>query len=1215
MTRGALIIGGSVAGVSAALDLAQAGVEVYLVERSPFLGREGAESVSPHILKSRLLEAAKHPDIHVLTGAFVTRLEDHVAEVQKIPRYVDLSKCTACAECEKVCPVIVIDQGRERPAIYKDSQETVPNVYVIEKRGVAPCKAACPGGIHVQGYVALIRQRKFAEALNLIREAIPFPGICGRVCTHPCEAVCRRGEYDEPIAIEYLKRFVADCEPQPADGSNDLSRYYRDEGRVAIVGAGPAGLTAAWCLAKEGYGVTVFEALPVAGGMMAVGIPEYRLPRQVLQSEIAAIKQLGVEIRTNTPIGPGKLSLDDLQEEYEAVFVAVGAHVSRRLAIPGENLEGVLPGVEFLREVALGRPPQAGPRVVVVGGGNVAIDSAMTARRLGGEQVTILYRRSREEMPASPWEVAQAEEEGVDVRFLASPVRILGQAAVSGLECVRMELGEPDESGRRRPIPIEGSEFVIEADTVIAAIGQAVGASLAGLEATKGGTFVADPVTLATNRPGVFAGGDAVSGAATVIEAIAAGKRAAISIVRYLRGEDLAAGRTAEPPDTKDIDYYTPEKVEKRPRVKMPDRPLSKRQDFSEIHLGFDEEQAVAEAERCLNCGVCSECLECVRVCEPEAIDHQAQGGTLLLDVGAVILAAGNQQPAASGEHLAATDDREGIYQVEPGDVIQASAAAANVMRRIQSHRARTTKSLAPGSYLVAPRIGVFVCRCGDHISRTVDVKAVVDRVARLPGVVYAQDLPFSCSPEGATIIGKALDEHRLDRVVLAACSCCSLDQVCYSCTYQRVRCKDNLSVWNDKCGFEFVNIREQCAWVHDNDPDNDLTTTKALSMVSAAIARAARLEPLTDEMVALDDRVLVVGEGPVAREAIAALSAQGFKAVTPEPRDTRGGWERSSSWKRPRPVSVSGSVGAFKVTMRQGSMEERLRVSAIVISPRNEGELNRLRSAFAGSDPIGPLVGSGEAAWSPLETRLPGVFLCHPALDYDPSILGLAVAAKVAALLNRQSLRPSPTIARVEVDLCRACGTCQSLCEFQAIQVQKDERGVLVAQVDAALCRGCGTCAAHCPSGAITAGYSTDEQLEAMLEAVLAGPGPKGVVFTCNWNAYSALEMAGLNRLNYPASVRPVKLMCLGRLQPGLVLKAFELGAGGVLLLGCPPGECHYGFGNQQAEELFAQTKALAHLLGLGEERLHLDWMAAEEGESFAQKVRKFAEDIQGQD
>jgi NADPH-dependent glutamate synthase beta subunit-like oxidoreductase/heterodisulfide reductase subunit B len=471
------------------------------------------------------------------------------------------------------------------------------------------CQATCPLHIDVRGYVALVKEGKYSESLRLIKEKLPFPGIMGRVCTHPCESKCKRGEVDEPIAIAALKRSAADY----GQVDEDLTTAEEKKEKVAIVGGGPAGLMAAHDLRRMGYQVTIFEALPTLGGMLAVGIPEFRLPRDVLQSEISIIAKLGVKLRLNTKIGED-IKFSDLKRDFDAIFLAVGAHKGRELGIENERSEGLIDGVAFLRSLNLGKKMRVGKKVIVVGGGNVAIDCARTCLRLGSKDVTILYRRSRTEMPARKEETEQAEKEGAKLNFLTTPDKVLTKdGKVIGAQCIRLKLGEPDDSGRKRPVPIPGSEFVIETDMIIPAIGEQPDLSfLRETLAIKNGLPAVNSVTLETNIPGVFAGGDAATGPATVIDALAAGRKAAISIERYLKGEDLTLGRESEGTQESNL-IVNIEGISKKQRYSTPTLPISQRQgNFDEVDLGFSEDEASNEAQRCLSC----QCKLCVKDCE-----------------------------------------------------------------------------------------------------------------------------------------------------------------------------------------------------------------------------------------------------------------------------------------------------------------------------------------------------------------------------------------------------------------------------------------------------------------------------------------------------------------------------------------------------------------------------------------------------------------------
>jgi heterodisulfide reductase subunit A len=648
-----LIVGAGIAGMQAALEIADSRHKVYLVERTPSIGGHMAQldktfptlDCSACILTPKMTLVGSHPHIELMTYSEVTEVSGFIGnfkvKVRKKARYVDISNCSGCAECEEACPVEVPSEFNlglaKRKAIYRPFPQAVPNVFTIDKRGAPPCRTACPAGVDAQAYVALISRGKFKESLEVFRRTQPFGGVCGRVCTHPCEADCERGKIDEPIAIRYLKRFMADYELRA--GRKKVAPVERTkQDRVAIIGSGPAGLACAYDLVRIGYGVTVFEAAPKAGGLMRYAIPEYRLPKRILDNEIRYIEELGVEIKMNTPVKDFK---EIFRKGYDAIFLSTGAGISQRMGIPNEDTEGVIYSLDFLRQANLGKKIKVGKRVAVIGGGNAAIDSARVAKRLGAEEVTIVYRRSRAEMPALRSEVGEGERESVKIHVLAAPVAILTEKGqLTGMRCIRMELREPDESGRRRPVPIRGSEFDIHADNVIIAVGQAVDKSALAreLEYTSFGTVSVDPVTLQTNIEGVFAGGDVVSGPNDVISAIAAGKEAAISIDHYLRGIDLKRGRPTRRERVKEV---SKEGVSTKARKIMPVLELDKRQGFAEVELGFSEEMAVEEAKRCLNCAVCSECLECVKVCEREAINHEMKDEIVEIDVGNIIIATG----------------------------------------------------------------------------------------------------------------------------------------------------------------------------------------------------------------------------------------------------------------------------------------------------------------------------------------------------------------------------------------------------------------------------------------------------------------------------------------------------------------------------------------------------------------------------------------------
>ncbi len=543
----------------------------------------------------------------------ITQGKGEEADIQKLLDIAGVVKTCSLCGLGQTCPNPILTTIKYFQEEYEAHiKERKCPAAVCDALMISPCQHTCPVGINIPKYVAAIAEGDYQKSVDVIRERNPFPSICGRICHHPCEVRCRRGELDESVAIRSLKRFVADwyfdnetVEPEPFPQTMNE--------KIAVVGGGPTGLSCAYFMAQMGYRTTVFEALPLGGGMLSVAIPAFRLPSEVIQKEIDHIAKCGVEIKYDTPINTN-YTIDHLKKEgYDAVFIAAGAQKSQRVGIPGEveGVEGLYYGLQFLRDAKIGRPIEVGKRVAIIGGGNVALDTARSALRMGAEEVNLYYRRSRSEMPVTEIEYNEAVDEGIKMNFLTSPTRIVNEEwKVTGLQCTKMELGEPDDSGRRRPVPIEGSDMFIGADTVVAAVGQATDMSFlpadSALERTRWETLSVDSNTLATNIPGVFGGGDFVTGPGMVINAIAAGRRGAMAIDKYFRKDDspvrmydLKSEVFREPVPEQEAE----EEWQAEPRSEMPIlSPHERKTSFNEIELGFSEERAQMEAKRCLRC-------------------------------------------------------------------------------------------------------------------------------------------------------------------------------------------------------------------------------------------------------------------------------------------------------------------------------------------------------------------------------------------------------------------------------------------------------------------------------------------------------------------------------------------------------------------------------------------------------------------------------------
>ncbi len=661
-----LVVGSGIGGMESALKLGDMGYKVLLVEKEASVGGKMIllSKVFPTLDCASCISTPKmaatihHPNITALTYSRVDGIRRTAdgrfhASVTRKARFVDEAACTGCSMCETACTVAVPDQFNAdlvgRRAAYIAFPQAVPKKAVIDRAGSSPCSYACPAGIQAHGYISLIRSGEYEKAYRLVLDATPLVGTLGRACYAPCELECTRGSLEGTLPIRRLKRFVADVHDERVgldDGQHPdlgVSVAPPNGRRIAVVGSGPTGLTAAWQLARRGYAVKIFEAARVPGGFLRLAIPSYRLPIEVVERDIDNVRAIGVEIATNSPVRDLAALHDD---GFDAVLVATGTHRSTNLGVPGQDRLGVVGGIDFLRQVKLGQPMNlGGKRVVVVGGGNVAMDAARTARRLGARSVTVAYRRGREEMPAHHVEADDAEHEGVAFSFQVAPREVVGEesGAVGGLRCARMTLGAPDASGRRSAEPIPGSEVVLPCELIISAIGMTpdTDAFAGRLATTDLGRLQADSASCQTEVPFIFAAGDAVNGATDIARAVGEGRRAAHMIDRWLTGGSFDGFDDRLPVVDKQLVLARQKAYTLRGPQANGTTLGSAPVDFTEVEAPMTEAEARAATSRCLDCAVCSECGECVAACPASAIDLHMRDESFEAEVGAVVVSTG----------------------------------------------------------------------------------------------------------------------------------------------------------------------------------------------------------------------------------------------------------------------------------------------------------------------------------------------------------------------------------------------------------------------------------------------------------------------------------------------------------------------------------------------------------------------------------------------
>ncbi len=666
----ALVIGGGVAGQEAALNLAQMDYKVLLVEKQLSIGGKMIQlsKVFPTldcgacITTPKMSETARHPNITTMLNSTVEEVEKtesgfKVRAIKK-PRYVIAENCTGCESCEIVCPEVRPDDYNlnlsARKVAYIPFNLANPRIANIDRQDTsAPCIGGCPGGTKAYGYVSLVRNGQYDEAMKLHMEDIPIPGSLGRACYAPCQSSCTRSLLEGTVDIRKTKRFFADHFYQKYPEPPAVKKKEPTGKKIAVIGSGPSGLTASYHLALKGHQVKIFEAAPILGGMLSLSLPEFRLPKNIVERDVKNVTSLGVQTVVNHKVE----SIEKLKKDgFDAVFVAVGTHKTTKLNIEGQELNGVVSCLDFLRDSIQEKTNALkGKRVMVIGGGNTAIDAARTSVRLGAAEVTVVYRRSREEMPCFAPEIKEAEEEGVKLLLLRNPIRFLGKnGQLEGVTLAKMELGQPDESGRRRPVQVKGSEYTEKVDWVIEAVGLNPSTDVfeSELNLNKNGTIVVNEKTLQTSLAYVFAGGDSVTGASTIIEAAGLGKKAAFYIDKFLAGlniEDYEAGDKLPAVDTAKV--LSRPNIQFKPQTKQAHRdPAVRIKDFDEVESTFTEVEVLDSTSRCLDCSNCRECHQCIAACPAEAIDFSQKTEIHDVDVRSVILASGFRLFPPSGK-------------------------------------------------------------------------------------------------------------------------------------------------------------------------------------------------------------------------------------------------------------------------------------------------------------------------------------------------------------------------------------------------------------------------------------------------------------------------------------------------------------------------------------------------------------------------------------
>ncbi len=1105
-----LVIGANPAGLAATNKLGEMGIPVTLMDRDPDLNEKLASEqwrlssglTLNYAQRPGLLRILRNPRIRCLIPGEVVSLkhtpQGFCARYRTTATYVDPDRCILCGRCADVCPSVEPDGSRP---IRFNGRQSLPGRPVIDKRRQPLCQESCPLGVNAQGYIALARAGLYDEALDLIRKDNILPGICGRICTHPCEEACRRGTLDEPVAIRDIKRFLADRQ-WTESAENPTSVVFRSE-KVAVIGSGPAGLAAAADLARFGYPVTVFEKEEKTGGMLRYGIGPWRLPRDVLDREIHYIERLGVEFRTGCSIDLTD-GIRELRKEFSSVILATGTWKDRRLGVPGEDLDGVQGCLSFLEKLYKGEVGSTEERIAVVGDGNAAFDVARACVRLGA-RVTVLSWFPEELIPADSAEVVAAREEGIGITDSLKVVEFIGRdGRLAALRCAATKPGEPDAGGIPWPVIIPGGPITeLPFDRAIVAIGQKGDASLcrpkSGISFTPAGHIQVD-AGCRTGVDGVFAAGDAATGPSSVVRAMASGRHAARAVHAALSGEALPDPITHRPFD-RDFPEITTD-LPSLARADMPERqPAARREGFTEVALGLSETQVSSEAGRCLQCGVCAECLQCAGVCvSPGTIRHDEMPAEGVEHAGVVIIADPDSAPSVKGEDVlraySTRSSKDDVYAM----MLRGFAAAAEAMillggtsQRMKGHGLSFSP---PGPQLSSElRIGVFVCRCNNSLGWIEKLDRYVEGLTNLKDVEHTEVTASACSPEGSASILRTIREKGLSRIVLASCVCCPLDFICSACTDQRSRLKDALfhGTGVSRAMAETCNVRGEVLRLLEEDPE--LACRRFTGLIERSIGRARKLKALPAPARPYNFTTAVIGDSEAAMKSALTLAETGMEVFlfgAPErPLSEPVDHPNIHSFNGSLVKGLRGTVGNFQVIADISGFQQVFQVGAVILGESSRKQIPYLPMEDLSHHKLQASMQrrgvTGIPFFSPGATSIPGLFLASPGgIRVSERIKGTAAAILAASVMPRSPRQNKGYTVVVDESHCRGCGRCVEVCPYQAVNYRKNDIGGWYAVVDEALCKGCGSCIAVCPTNAADSPYRDRRYLEQMIEEIM---------------------------------------------------------------------------------------------------------------------------------